>query len=136
METSVMDNAKKLTKYPSLYLVKGSQGSIRTNSTNANEMPSVDITEEKLMVRYGSVEPYQMELNGESTHIIAIYLEDGHSSLFIDGQKVVENGEITYIKDLQQLILTTNRPGGIEYFAAYEDCQFSDEELIKMTQLK
>lgn len=135
-KTPVMDEAKELTKYPSLYLIKGSQGSVRTNSSNVNEMPSVDISGEKIMVRYGGVDPYQMELKGESTHIIAIYLEDGQSSLFIDGQKVVEDGKITYIKDLRQLILKTDKPRGIEYFAAYEDCEFSDEELIKMTQLQ
>ncbi len=135
LKTLIMDEAKELTRYPSMYLLKASSGRVRTNNpSNANVMPSIDVSSQGITVRYGDVNIYEADSNGEDVHAIAIYMEDGRSSVFIDGKKVVTDGATTYINDLSQLILTSIEKNGIEYFAAYEDCEFSDEELIEMTQ--
>lgn len=136
LKTSIMDEPKELTRYPSMYLLKASSCTVRTNSSNGNVMPSIDISNNGIIVRYGDVNVYQTDANGEDIHVIAVYIQDGQSSVFVDGQKVINDGATTYINDLSQLILSTSKKKGIEYFAAYEDCEFSDEELIKMTQVQ
>lgn len=133
-KTPIMDEPKELTRYPSMYLLKASSCNVRTNSLNGNVMPSIDISNNGIIVRYGDVNIYQVQTTGEDIHTIAIYIQDDRSYVFVDGQKIVNNGATTYINDLSQLILTTSEKRGIEYFAAYEDCEFSDAELIKMTQ--
>lgn len=136
LKTPIMDEAKELTRYPSMYLLKASSGRVRTNNpSNANVMPSIDISDNGIIVRHGDVNIYQTEADGKDIHAIAIYIEDRRSSVFIDGEKVVTDGATDYINDLSQLILTSAEKNGIEYFAAYEDCKFTDEELIEMTQL-
>lgn len=135
LKTPVIDEVKELTRYPSMYLLKASSGSVRTNSSNGNIMPSIDVSRKGIIVRYGGANIYQTDANGEDTHAIAIYIQDGHSSVFVDGKKVIDDGTTTYINNLSQLILTTSKKKGIEYFAAYEDCEFTDEELITMTQI-
>lgn len=135
LKTPIIDEEKELTRYPSMYLLKASSGRVRTNNpSNANVRPSIDVSDKGIVVRYGDVNIYQTEANGKDIHVIAIYIEDGRSSVFLDGEKVVIDGATDYINDLSQLILTSIEKNGIEYFAAYEDCQFSDEELIEMTR--
>lgn len=135
MKTPVLDNEKELTKDSFLYFIKASECSVRTNDINdANCMPSVDITDKDIVVRYGDVKIYQRNLNSDvKTHCIAIYAIDGKSSVFIDGEKVVEDGKTGYIQDLKQLIIKTNEKNGIQSFAAYSDVEFTDKELENMT---
>ena len=134
LESPILSQPKKITEYPTLFILKGTEGKLRTNSQNVNSMPSVDITDKELVVRYGDVSLYQSnnESNIES-HIIGIYLNDGKSYLYVDGVKVVDGARTDYIQDLQQLILSSNKTNGLEYFAAYLNVDFSDDELKQMT---
>ena len=134
LETPALEAPKQLKTYPTLYLLKGKRGTLRTNSGNVNSMPSIDITDNEIKVRYGDVEFYQASNDGESMHCIGIYIYKGKSYLYIDGEKVVDGAGTTYIQNLQQLILSTDTKGGLESFAAYLDVEFSEEQLIEMTK--
>lgn len=135
LETPVLETPKQLKTYPTLYLLKGKRGILRTNSGNVNSMPSIDITDNEIKVRYGDVEFYQASTGGERMHCIGVYIYKGKSYLYIDGKKVVDGAGTTYIQNLQQLILSTDTKGGLESFAAYLDVEFSEEQLIEMTMI-
>lgn len=132
-ETPKLKEAKQLTTYPTLYLLKGKQGKLRTNSGNVNSMPSIDITEQDIKVRYGDAEFYQTNNDGKTEHIIGVYLCNGKSYLYVDGKKVVDAAGVNYIQDLEQLIISTDKKDGLEKFSAYSDVEFSEKQLCEMT---
>ena len=119
-----------------MYLLRGTEGKLRTNSENVNCMPSIDITSEEIVVRYGDVSFYQTSnSSNDKPHIIGVYLNEGKSYLYVDGDKAVDGARIDYIQDLQQLIFSSNETNGLEYFAAYLNVEFSDAELSQMTSI-
>ena len=136
LKSPLLKNPKKLTEYSTLYLLRGTEGKLRTNSENVNCMPSIDITSEEIVVRYGDVSVYQTSnSSNDKPHIIGVYLNEGKSYLYVDGDKVVDGARIDYIQDLQQLIFSSNETNGLEYFAAYLNVEFSDAELSQMTSI-
>ena len=136
LKSPLLKNPKKLTEYSTLYLLRGTEGKLRTNSENVNCMPSIDITSEEIVVRYGDVSFYQTSnSSNDKPHIIGVYLNEGKSYLYVDGDKVVDGARIDYIQDLQQLIFSSNETNGLEYFAAYLNVEFSDAELSQMTSI-
>ncbi len=127
------DNPIGIAKYPSLYLVKAVQCSIRTNNENdGNYMPSLDIDKDKIMIRYGDVNVYQADNSGQKEHCIAIYLSDMGAVVFIDGVKAAD-GDKTYIKNLEKIFIKTSSEDGIRSLSVYEDCEFTEDELENMT---
>lgn len=136
--TASLENTIDLTAQPFLYVANNVREgcSVFINGNNANVMPSIitNINTHKLLIRYGGVEPYSgISLEETTTNKIAVYFDGEKTYLFVNGEKVVNNGSKDYIVTAFKYfnIKGANYISSLKLFLGDS---FTDEEITEMTQ--
>lgn len=134
-----------LKAYPTLYFWRGwlfaeTDSKWTNNDGNVNRMPSVqaNTSQSAFLIRHGSVSVFNHTATAGEVYNIAIYNDGAKSYVYINGEKVKDASGNGYITDaLTNFSVGLGAIGNpaIGYFAAYHNYEFTEAELIAMTQL-
>lgn len=144
--SGTLTTSLNIKAYPTLYFWRGWKfdSTIMSrwlnNGTNVNKMPSVatNASQSVFQIRHGGVDVFSHSATAGEVYNIAIYNDGAKSYVYVNGQKVKDEGAIGYITDaLTHFVAELGAIGNpaIDYFAAYHNYEFTEAELIAMTQL-